>query len=46
MAKKTYYHSNPKRMLSCFLNELASRDIEQTNKQIKDIINRKKAKIR
>lgn len=46
MPKKTYYHSNPKRMLSCFLNELAARDIEQTNKQIRAIIDKKKAKIR
>lgn len=46
MAKKTFYYSNPKRMLSCFLNELAAKDIEHTNKKIREVIERKRAKLR
>ena len=46
MAKKTYYFPNPKRLLSGFLKDLSKKEIEHTNQQIKDLLNKKKAKLR
>lgn len=46
MAKKTYYFSNPKKLLSGFLKDLSKKEIEHTNKHIKDLLNKKRAKLK
>lgn len=46
MAQKSYHFSVPKRSITYFLKELTARQLEHTNKQIREIINQKKAKIK
>jgi hypothetical protein len=46
MAKNTLYFSNPHRKLNQLLNDLSQNEIDSTNKHLKDLLNKKKSKLR